>query len=40
MRDCAEWLKDFGPEVPVTFLSTVEPYWNLDHPVLEIDTRV
>ncbi len=40
MRYCAEWLKGFVPEVPVTFLNTVEPYWNLDHPVLEIDTRV
>ena len=40
MRYCAEWLKGFVPEVPVTFLNTVEPYWNLDRPVLEIDTRV
>ena len=40
MRYCAEWLKGFVPEVPVTFLNTVEPYWNLDRPVLEIDTKV
>ncbi len=40
MRYCAEWLKGFVPEVPVTFLNTVEPYWNLDHPVLEINTNV
>lgn len=40
MRFCAEWLKGFVPEVPVNFLNTVEPYWNLDRPVLEIDTKV
>jgi putative NIF3 family GTP cyclohydrolase 1 type 2 len=40
MRYCAEWLKGFVPEVPVTFLNTVEPYWNLDRPVFEIDTKV
>ena len=36
MRFCAEWLKSFVPEVPVTFIPTVEPYWNVDRPMLEI----
>jgi len=40
MRYCAEWLKSFVPEVPVRFVPIIEPYWNLDRPVLEIDTKV
>lgn len=39
MRYCADWLKGFVPEVPVRFVPIVEPYWNLDHPTLEIDTK-
>lgn len=40
MRYCADWLTGFVPEVPVRFVPIIEPYWNLDHPVLEIDTKV
>ena len=29
MRYCAEWLKGFVPEVPVTFFAQPEPYWTL-----------
>ncbi|GAB4002005.1 hypothetical protein GCM10028807_59590 [Spirosoma daeguense] len=27
MKYCAEWLKEFIPEVPVEFISSPEPYW-------------
>ncbi len=40
MKYCAEWLKSFIPEVPVKFISTIEPYWNLDHPVFEINPKI
>jgi putative NIF3 family GTP cyclohydrolase 1 type 2 len=40
MKYCAEWLRGFVPEVPVHFISTIEPYWNVDEPVFEINTRV
>ncbi|MBU3077364.1 Nif3-like dinuclear metal center hexameric protein [Sphingomonas quercus] len=40
MKACAEWLKGFVPEVPVRYLPIVEPYWNIDRPVFEIDTRL
>jgi putative NIF3 family GTP cyclohydrolase 1 type 2 len=33
MRWCAEWVRGFTPEVPVTFLATPEPYWNPRRPV-------
>jgi putative NIF3 family GTP cyclohydrolase 1 type 2 len=39
MRYCADWLKGFVPEVPVRFVPIIEPYWNLDRPALEIDTK-
>lgn len=29
MKYCAEWLKAFITEVPVEFIATPEPYWNL-----------
>lgn len=28
MRHCADWLRGFVTEVPVTFLPVAEPYWN------------
>ena len=40
MKYCAEWLKGFVTEVPVTFIPTIEPYWNVDNPVFEINTRL
>ena len=40
MQFCAEWLKGFVTEVPVTFLPLIEPYWNLRRPAFEIDTRL
>lgn len=40
MKYCAEWLKTFVPEVPVKFISTIEPYWNLDNPVFEINPKL
>ena len=39
MRFCAEWLRGFVPEVPVRFVPIIEPYWSVDRPVFEIDTR-
>lgn len=32
MKYCAEWLKSFLPEVPVTFMAAAEPYWRPDGP--------
>lgn len=40
MDYCAQWLREFVPEVPVKFLPVIEPYWNLKRPVFEIDTRI
>lgn len=40
MQFAAGWLRGFVPDVPVTFLPLIEPYWNLKKPVLEINTRV
>lgn len=40
MKFCADWLKTFVSEVPVTFLPLIEPYWNLRKPVFEINTRI
>jgi len=40
MKTCAEWLKGFVPEVKVTWLPLIEPYWNLKQPVFEIDTKL
>ena len=36
MKYCAEWLKTFISEVPIEFVPSVEPYWNLHHPDTEI----
>ena len=33
MKYCAEWLKEFIPEVPVDFIASAEPYWRPDRPV-------
>jgi putative NIF3 family GTP cyclohydrolase 1 type 2 len=40
MKSCAEWLKGFVPEVPVSFVPLIEPYWNLRKPIFEINTRL
>ena len=40
MKYCAEWLKTFITEVPVQFIPTIEPYWNVDRPIFEINTKV
>ncbi len=40
MNYCAEWLKGFVPEVPVKFVEIVEPYWMVDRPVMEINTKI
>jgi putative NIF3 family GTP cyclohydrolase 1 type 2 len=40
MKSCAEWLKGFVTEVPVSFVPLIEPYWNLQKPVFEINTRL
>ena len=39
MKYCAEWLRGLVTEVPVKFVRIVEPYWNLRHPIFEINTR-
>jgi putative NIF3 family GTP cyclohydrolase 1 type 2 len=39
MRYCADWLSGFVREVPVRFVPIIEPYWNLDRPIFEIETR-
>ncbi len=33
MKYCAEWLKDFIPEVPIQFIPAPEPYWSPEKPV-------
>ena len=40
MKYCAEWLKGFVTEVPVKFVRIVEPYWNLRHPVFELNPKI
>jgi len=40
MKYCAEWLKSFITEVPVDYISIVDPYWNPGHPVFEINTKM
>ena len=40
MKYCAEWLKTFVTEVPVRFIPTIEPYWNLSSPVFEINPKI
>jgi putative NIF3 family GTP cyclohydrolase 1 type 2 len=40
MKYCAEWLKTFITEVPVNYIPIIEPYWNVDQPVFEINTKV
>lgn len=32
MKYCAEWLREFVTEVPVTFVAAAEPYWDPRHP--------
>jgi len=40
MKYCADWLKGFVTEVPIKFVRIIEPFWNLRHPVFEINTRI
>jgi putative NIF3 family GTP cyclohydrolase 1 type 2 len=40
MKYCAEWLGPIVPEVPVEFIPIIEPFWNPEHPVMEINARV
>jgi putative NIF3 family GTP cyclohydrolase 1 type 2 len=40
MQYCAEWLKGFVTEVPVQFVEIIEPYWTIDRPVMEINTKI
>jgi putative NIF3 family GTP cyclohydrolase 1 type 2 len=40
MKYAAEWLKGFVTEVPVEFVEIIEPYWPLDRPVMEINTKI
>ncbi len=40
MKYCADWLKSFVPEVPVSFVQLAEPYWNLKKPVFAINTKL
>lgn len=40
MKYFAEWLKEQITEVPVAHIPLVETWWNLDHPVNEINTRI
>jgi len=40
MKYCAEWLRGFVPEVPVHFIPNIEPYWNIEEPVFEINTKL
>lgn len=40
MKYAAEWLKTFVTEVPVKYVPIIEPYWNLQKPVIEINTRL
>ena len=40
MQYCAEWLKGFVTEVPVKFVEIIEPYWTIDRPVMEINTKI
>jgi putative NIF3 family GTP cyclohydrolase 1 type 2 len=40
MKYCAEWLRGFVTEVPVSFIPIIEPYWNVDGPVFEINTKI
>jgi hypothetical protein len=30
MKDGAEWLKSFIPEVPIDFIAAAEPFWTPD----------
>ncbi len=34
----AEWLKTFIPEGPVEYIPVIEPNWNTQHPVSEIES--
>jgi putative NIF3 family GTP cyclohydrolase 1 type 2 len=33
MKYCADWLKQFIPEVPIQFIPAAEPFWSPDRPV-------
>ena len=38
MKGCAEWLKTFITEVPIGHVALAEPYWNLQHPGMDVGT--
>ena len=40
MKYCAEWLRGFVTEVPVHFIPIIEPYWNVQDPKFEINTKI
>jgi hypothetical protein len=40
MKYCADWLDTVIGDVPVNFISIIEPYWAPDEPLLEINTRI
>ena len=40
MEYAAEWLRGFVKEVPVRYVPIIEPYWNPERPVMEINTRL
>ena len=40
MKYCAEWLSGFIKEVPCKFVPIIEPYWNPEKPVMEINTKI
>ena len=40
MKYCAEWLSGFIKEIPCKFVPIIEPYWNPEKPVMEINTKL
>lgn len=40
MKFCAEWLRGIVTEVPVHYIPIIEPYWNLYHPIFEINPKI
>lgn len=40
MKYCAEWLGGFIKEIPCKFVPIIEPYWNPEKPVMEINTKL
>ncbi len=40
MKYCAEWLGGFIKEIPCKFVPIIEPFWNPEKPVMEINTKI